>query len=76
MIRLLIHVVSQAQPAPAPAPEGEIVRGTGASRLCGDAGDSNWMPYDEYSECQEYALHIDVDTSMCGFTGLKGDMPQ
>jgi hypothetical protein len=32
------------------------------------------MKYDEYAEYQEFALHIDIDTSMCGFT--EKDVPQ
>jgi hypothetical protein len=32
------------------------------------------MKYDEYAEYQEFALHIDIDTSMCGFT--EKNVPQ
>ena len=42
--------------------------GQGELRVCGDHSDSNWMKYEEYAEYEEFALHIDIDTSMCGFT--------
>lgn len=40
--------------------------------VCGDNGDNDFLKYNEYAAYQEYAVHIDIDTSLCEFT----EMPQ
>lgn len=40
--------------------------------VCGDNGANDFLKYNEYAAYQEYAVHIDIDTSLCEFT----EMPQ
>jgi hypothetical protein len=42
------------------------------SYVCGDSGANDFLKYNEFAAYQEYAVHIDIDTSLCAFT----EMPQ
>jgi hypothetical protein len=40
---------------------------TGDTFVCGDHSSDYFLALNEYSEYGEYAVHIDVETSMCDF---------
>jgi hypothetical protein len=45
-----------------------VIRGAGPNRICGDHSDSDWTRYDEYHAYSQFAIRIDIDTTLCGFT--------
>jgi hypothetical protein len=40
---------------------------TGETYVCGDHSSDYFLALNEYSEYGEYAIHIDIETSMCDF---------